>query len=235
MSSITEGLFSQLQGAPLQQISQKLGINPGLAGTAIAAALPLLIGTLGRNASQPQGAESLFGALQDHRGQDIDGVVGNVLGGGGQGSQILGHMFGQRQELAAQGLGSATGLAPDKAHVLLRWLAPIAMAYVAKRLYDRRQGHSAGAGGPGSIVAADTQAAQNQASLPTPGELGDVLGKETTQIQQQGGLGGGLLGAVLDRNHDGKVDFSDLAGMAGNLGGLGNVLGGALGGASRNV
>ena len=230
MSSITEGLLSQLQGNPMQQISQKLGINAGMAGTAIAAALPLLIGTLGRNASQPQGADALFGALQDHRGQDVGNVLGSVLGGGGQGSEILGHMFGPRQEIAAQGLGAATGLAPDKAHMLLRWLAPIAMAYVAKRLFDARQGHSAGAGGHGSIVAADKQAAP-----PTADDVGTTLGREATQIQQQGGLGGGLLGAVLDRNHDGKVDFSDLAGMAGNLGGLGNVLGGASGGVNRGA
>ena len=196
----------------------------------IAAALPLLIGTLGRNASQPGGANALFGALQDHRGQDVGNVLGSVLGGGGQGSEILGHMFGPRQDVAAQGLGAATGLAPDKAHMLLRWLAPIAMAYVAKRLFDARQGHSAGAGGHGSIVAADKQAAP-----PTADDVGITLGREATQIQQQGGLGGGLLGAVLDRNHDGKVDFSDLAGMAGNLGGLGNVLGSALGGANRTT
>ena len=230
MSSITEGLLSQLQGNPMQQISQKLGIDAGMAGTAIAAALPLLIGTLGRNASQPQGADALFGALQDHRGQDVGSLLGSVLGGGGQGSEILGHMFGPRQDVAAQGLGAATGLAPDKAHMLLRWLAPIAMAYVAKRLFDARQGHSAGAGGHGSIVAADKQAAP-----PTADDVGTTLGREATQIQQQGGLGGGLLGAVLDRNHDGKVDFSDLAGMAGNLGGLGNVLGGAPSGANRGT
>ena len=111
MSSITAGLLSQLQGNPLQQISQKLGIDAGTAGTAIAAALPLLIGTLGHNASQPQGASALFGALQDHRGQDLGNVLDNVLGGGGQGSEILGHMFGPRQDVAAQGLGAAMGRA----------------------------------------------------------------------------------------------------------------------------
>jgi hypothetical protein len=43
-----------------------------------------------------------------------------------------------------------------------------------------------------------------------------VLGQEERQITQQGGLAGGLLGAVLDRNHDGKVDFSDLIGLGGS-------------------
>ena len=204
MSSITDGLLAQLQGQPLSQISQHLGMSQSQTAGAVAAAIPLLLGALGRNASQPQGAQSLFGALQkDHAGQDIGSVLGSVLGGGGQGNQILGHVFGPRQEVAAQGLGAATGLAPDRAHMLLRWLAPIAMAYVAKRMFDRRSANAnAGAG---------TQA---PAPAPTPGELGEVLGKEERSITQQAGVGGGLLGAVLDRNRDGKVDFSDLIGMA---------------------
>lgn len=204
MSSITDGLLAQLQGQPLSQISQHLGLSQSQTAGAVAAATALLLGALGRNASQPQGARSLFGALQkDHAGQDIGSVLGSVLGGGGQGNQILGHVFGPRQEVAAQGLGAATGLAPDRAHMLLRWLAPIAMAYVAKRMFDRRSANAnAGAG---------TQAS---APAPTPGELGEVLGKEERSITQQGGIGGGLLGAVLDRNRDGKVDFSDLIGMA---------------------
>ena len=77
------------------------------------------------------------------------------------------------------------------------------MAYVAKRMFDRR-------------TAIANAGAATQASTPaaTPGELGEVLGKEERSITQQGGVGGGLLGAVLDRNRDGKVDFSDLIGMA---------------------
>lgn len=204
MSSITDGLLSQLQGQPLNQISQQLGLSQPQVAGAVAAAIPLLLGALGRNASQPQGAESLFGALQkDHAGQDIGSLLGSVLGGGGQGSQILGHVFGPRQEVAAQGLGAATGLAPDRAHMLLRWLAPIAMAYIAKRMFDRRTANANGGA-----------ATQASAPAPTPGELGEVLGKEERSITQQGGVGGGLLGAVLDRNQDGKVDFSDLIGLA---------------------
>jgi hypothetical protein len=209
MSSITDGLFGQLQGQPLDQISQHLGISPALAKGAVAAALPLLIGALSRNSSRPGGAESLFGALQrDHRGQDVTSVLGSALGGGGQGGQILGHIFGPRQEVAAQGLGTATGLAPDRASMLLRLLAPVAMAYIAKRMYDSRTAKAAGA--------ATAPAATPTAVEPTPQVLGEVLGQEERSITQQGGLAGGLLGAVLDRNHDGKVDFSDLIGLGGS-------------------
>jgi len=195
MTSITQGLLGQLQGNSLSQIGQKLGITPEQAAAAVAAALPLLIGAMGRNARQPQSAQSLFGALQrDHLGQDPQSVLGSALGGGGQGSEILGHIFGPRQEMAAQGLGTAAGVGSDRAHELLRMLAPVVMAYVAKRMSEGRQQSMANTSGP----------------APTPESLGDELGREEEQITQQGGIAGGLLGAVLDRNHDGRVDFSDL-------------------------
>ena len=210
MNSITEGLLGQLQGHPLEQMGQHLGLSSAQTASAVAAALPLLIGALGRNSSQPQGAQSLFGALQrDHTGQDIGNVLGSVLGGGGQGGQILGHIFGPRQQVAAQGLGTATGLGPDRANALLLLLAPLAMAYIAKRMYDHRTATAA------TATATAANGAAPAAAEPTPQSLGRQLGEEEQRITQQGGLGGGLLGAVLDRNHDGKVDFSDLMGLGG--------------------
>jgi len=197
-ASLTDDLLTQLQGPQLAQIGQQLGLSESQASGAVASALPLLLGALGRNASQPQGAEALFGALQkDHAGLDIGSVLGSVLGGGGQGGQILGHIFGNREQDAAQGLGAATGLGSSQANTLLKILAPIVLAYLAKRMFAKE--------GTG---------ATSQAS---PQVLGKVLGQEEQQIKQQGGLGGGLLGAVLDRDHDGDVDFSDLLGLGGSV------------------
>ena len=69
--SLTDELLAKLQGAPLQQVSQQLGISDTQASGAISAALPVLMGALGNNASQPQGAQALLGALQNnHRGLD---------------------------------------------------------------------------------------------------------------------------------------------------------------------
>jgi hypothetical protein len=192
-SSLTDDLLGQLQGPQLAQIGQQLGLSQPQTSDAVSAALPLLIGALGRNASQPQGAEALFGALQrDHNGLDLGSVLGSVLGGGGQGAEILGHIFGNRQNNAAQGLGAATGLGGAQANSLLKILAPIVLAYLARRMFS-------------------------QGSADTPQALGQVLGQEQQQIRQQGGLGGGLLGAVLDRDGDGDADFSDLIGLAGSV------------------
>lgn len=194
--SIGFDLLQQLQGQPAQQIGQQLGLSQSQATGAVSAALPLLLGALGRNASQPQGAQALFGALQrDHAGLDIGSVLGSVLGGGqnvagSDGNGILGHVFGDRQPRAEQALGQATGLGNDNAGQLMKMLAPVVMAFVAKRL--------------------------SASSVPTsPEGLGELLGQEQHHVEQQGA--GGLLGAVLDRDNDGDTDFSDLAGLAGTL------------------
>ena len=198
-NSLTEELFQQLQGAPLQQLSQQLGTGQMQTSNAIGAALPLLLGALGKNAAQPSGAEALLGALQnDHAGAtglDIGSVLGMVLGGTQtrqtNGAGILGHIFGGSQQRAAAGLGQATGLGNDKAAMLLQVLAPIVMAYLAKRFIG-----------------------QDQAS---PAAVSQMLGQERETVQQQGGLGGGLLGAVLDQDGDGQLGLGDLLKIGGGM------------------
>jgi hypothetical protein len=203
MTTLTNDLLSQLQGAPLQQVAQQLGVDQSQASNAVSAALPLLMGALGRNASQPQGAEALFGALQnDHAGLDLGGVLGSVLGGGGQGGEILGHIFGGSQDRAQAGLGQATGLGSGQASQLLKILAPIVMAYLAKRMFQQPQGEqSASAAMPAN---------------PNPDVLSGILGQEHQAIQQQGGAGG-LLGAVLDQDGDGQLGLGDLLKIGGGL------------------
>ncbi len=191
MSALTDDIFSELSGAPLQRISGQLGAGQAQTASAVAAALPMILGALGRNASQPQGAEALLGALgRDHAGS---GGIGDVLGavlGGQQTRQTdglgqLGHIFGGQLPRAQAGLGQATGLGGDKAQALLRILAPIVMTYLARRV-----------GGGGARA--------------EPRALGEMLGREATEARQEGGLGGGLLGAVLDQDGDGQVDLGDL-------------------------
>jgi hypothetical protein len=200
-TSLSQDLAAQLQGGPAQQVAQQLGVDPAQASTAIATALPLLLGALGRNASQPEGAQALFGALQnDHAGGDLGSVLGAVLGGGQtrqtNGDGILGHIFGGQQQRAQAGVAQATGLQSGQASQLLKILAPIVMAYLAKRMFSQ-----SGAG----------------AQQASPEVLGQVLGQEHAQIRQQGGAGGGLLGAMLDQDGDGQLGIGDLMKLGGGL------------------
>ena len=206
-TSLTDEVFAQLQGAPLRNLGQQLGIGPTQLAGAVSAALPLLIGALGRNAAQPQGASELFGALQrDHRDLDLDQVAAQAPDANADSSQMLGHIFGQRQPRAEQSLGQATGLGPGKAQMLMRWLAPIVLAYLAKRMFEQRQG-----GAP-----VEQAGAGDAATGSGPQVLGDILGEEKRRIGQQGGLGG-VLSGVLDRDRDGDVDISDLIGLGGSV------------------
>ena len=207
-ASLTDDLLNQLQGQPLAQISSQLGLSETQTQGAVSQALPLLLGALGHNASQPHGAQELYGALQDHTGQDVSSALGSALTGRGQGNQILEHVFGSHQPRAAEAVGQTTGIGQDKAHMLLRWLAPVAMAYLAKRMFDQRQA-GANAGTAGS-----TPATTNDTSASSPKQLGDVLAADTEHAQQ-----GGLLGAVLGH---GGLDGLLKAGSS-ILGGLGNT------------
>lgn len=225
MSQLVDDLMAQLQGAPAQQMAAQLGANPQQMQQALGAALPMLLGALGRNAQQPGGAEALLGALQrDHGGAQaaasanplgsllggllgggggagaqaggLGGLLGSVLGGGAPASRqmdaggILGHILGGAQPRAEAGLGQASGLSSNQSAQLLKILAPIVMAFLA----NRARAGNLDAGG-----------------------LGNMLGRERTQVQQEGGLAGGLLGAVLDQNGDGKLDMSDLLKIGGSL------------------
>ena len=192
---MTDELFSQSKRA-VQQVSRSWH-RPTRRRGAISAALPLLMAP-GQERSPPQGARRLFGALQrDHAGLDLGSVLGAVLGGSGNvptqndGGAILGHIFGGSQPRAESSLGQATGLGGDKAGMLMKILAPIVLSFLAQRLLG--QGNA------------------------SPSGLTQVLGQERQAVQQQGGLGGGLLGAVLDQDGDGQLGLGDILKIGGGL------------------
>ncbi|MEP6484044.1 MAG: DUF937 domain-containing protein [Rudaea sp.] len=196
MSGLVDSILSHLGDAQVGAIAGQLGTDPAQARNAIEHAIPLIVGHMAQNASTPQGADALNTALGDHAGSSISDVLNGVLSNpGGQqsiGGAILGHIFGNSQNAANQGLGQATGLGQQNSGQLMAILAPIVMAALA----NRTQGSNAG-----------------------PGGLGGVLAQETQQIQQRGGVIGGLLNAVLNHGGGGNLDLSNvLGGVLGSFG-----------------
>lgn len=201
MSDLTNQVMGHLDDQRIQAIASQLGVDPAEAESAIQQAMPLLIGGLARNAQTDQGAGALHSALGDHAGNDIGSILGSVLGGGGGGAglgngmAILGHIFGARQNQAAQGLGQQTGLGSQNAGQLLAILAPVVMSVLGNM--SQRQGMSASG-------------------------LGSVLGQEAQRIGTGGA--GGLLGSVFDQDGDGKFGLGDVLKMGeGLLGSRGRV------------
>ncbi|MDO4725315.1 MAG: DUF937 domain-containing protein [Comamonadaceae bacterium] len=227
-TSITDELLAQLRGTPLAQLAQQLGVSEQQAQSAVETAVPFLLGALGQNAAQPEGAQALFGALErDHATApqaaagmpDLSGLLGAVLGGaggagmagalggllGGAGGAaaapapsgrfnaegILGHILGGKKAQAESGLSQATGLDSAMVHKLLLMLAPLVMGYLGRQIAS------------GRASSADA--------------LGSLLGRERSQVRQRGGAAGGLLGAVLDQNGDGKLDMGDVLKLGAQL------------------
>ncbi|MBC8088620.1 MAG: DUF937 domain-containing protein [Phycisphaerae bacterium] len=188
--SLLDQLMQSLGPGVLQQISQKLNTDPQTAGSAVNAALPVLLSALAGNAASSGGASALNNALAQHDGSALDDVEGAVdQGQNGLGDRILSHVLGKRQPAVATGIGNATGLDAGKAASLLAMLAPLVMAALGK--------------------------AQRNGGLDAGG-LASMLGQERQEINTK--VGGGLTGlmGMLDQNNDGSVT-DDVMGMAGKL------------------
>ena len=176
----------------IKQIGAQLGTDPGTTQTAIAAALPLLVGALARNAQNPQQAGALSNALaKDHDGSILNDITTH-LGQPRQtdGENILGHVLGASRGSVATGLGHVAGLDAGKASLLLSMLAPLVMGALGK--------------------------AQRERGL-DPGGLAGMLGNERQRAADAAPGVMGMLGKFLDRDGDGSV-LDDIGGMLGKLG-----------------
>lgn len=196
--SIVDLITSQLGPQGVQALGNRFGLDPATTERTIAAAVPLLTGGLAQNAAQPQGAAALHQAVtRDHDGSILDNLGGFLSQGNtGVGGAILGHIFGNRQDRAADGLAKTTGIDAGTAAQILMMLAPLILGALGK--------------------------VRRQQDLDTGG-LTDVLNRSNTQAQAQAPTGlGSILGGLLDQNKDGSV-MDDLARMGG--GALGDLFG----------
>jgi len=187
--SLLDLLQQRLSGQAVDQISRKLGADPGTTGNAIDAALPLLLTALARNAGDGTKAQSLSHAVsQDHDGSVLDDVPGFVeRAESGPGAGILRHVLGGRQQSVQTGLSQATGLDPAKSGQLLTMLAPLVMGAIGR---TQRQ-NQLDANGVSTLLAGEHERLKETA----PGVMG-------------------ALGRFLDRDNDGSV-MDDVGGMLG--------------------
>lgn len=192
MSQLLDTLARELDRPDaLAPIATRLGVSEAQAREAIRSALPVLVGGIANNAQDGAGASSLLAALdRDHDGSILDDV-GDFLASGrdGNGTGILGHVFGDRQPQVQEGLGQATGIGGQGMGQLLGMLAPLVMGALGR--------------------------ATQQGGLDAGG-LRDTLAREGASLTERApGLVQGLL-RTLDRNQDGSA-LDDIAGMLGGL------------------
>ncbi|MEO1030497.1 MAG: DUF937 domain-containing protein [Bacteroidota bacterium] len=214
MDGILDLLNSDLGKTIISGVSGSTGTDQNKTGSVLTMALPVLMKAMERNASTPEGAQGLMGALSSkHDGSILDNLSG-LFGGGvdeavtTDGDKILGHVLGNRRQGVEQVIGQKSGLDSGSVANILKIAAPILMGMLGK------------------------QSRQNNVSSQNDltGLLGGLLGgasqsgpvtREQTFLEQ-----------VLDSDGDGSV-IDDVAGMvlggSKKKGGLGGLLGGLFG------
>jgi hypothetical protein len=215
--ALIDMIQQQLDDKTVAQLSEQLGADPNTTRQAVPAALNALLGGLHQNVQQPGGAQQLENALANHDGGILDslgglgGLLGGLGGGNTDGGGILGHIFGNHQPAVASQVGQRTGLNAGQAARLLMLLAPFVLSYLNRARQQRQQQAPAGNLGAGSVPA--TSGAAGSGPF---GGITDILNGERAQIEQAHPEHSGILGDLLDRNHDGSI-MDDIAGMAGGL------------------
>ncbi|WCO03288.1 DUF937 domain-containing protein [Psychroserpens ponticola] len=211
MSGILDLLSSDLGKTIISGVSGSTGTDQNKTSSVLTMALPVLMKAMERNASTPEGAQGLMGALSGkHDGSILDNL-GGLFGGGvddnvkNDGAKILNHVLGQKQTGVEQVIGQKSGLDASSVGNILKVAAPILMGVLGK------------------------QSRQSNVSNPSQltGLLGGLLGGNETQNEQS------FLEKILDADGDGSV-IDDVAGMvlgsSKSQGGLGGLLGGLFGG-----
>ena len=227
--SLSQQLFSQLQGEPMQKIAQQLGTSTEQASSAVSQALPLMMGALGNQAQQggqgAAGITSMLGALGGGRGGSQAGGLGDILGGllGGSGNAAGGGLAGALGGLVGSVLGGGQSAASSTSSGNAGDLLATVFG---------NQGSARAAEGLGQSTGLGTQGAGNLLGMLLPivmsflsqrflqggngtQQLDQALANERQQLDNQGA--GGALGSLLDQNGDGKLDMNDLVKLGSSL------------------
>jgi hypothetical protein len=189
--NINELLNSAAGQQIVANISQRFGLDQNQAVNAVQSAIPMILGGLGRNAQDENGAAALNSALSQHDPATLDniqGFFGNSEAAQLDGSKILGHIFGEKVSNVENGVAQSSGISLAKIGPIVAMLAPLVMSYLNKQKQNN--------------------------NVNQPGGLGDLIGGLAGGNSANGGGLIGMVSGFLDKNKDGSI-MDDLLGMFG--------------------
>ncbi len=210
MAGILDLLGGDLGKAVISGVAGSTGQDAGKTSSVLAMALPVLMKAMQRNASTPEGAEGLMGALKKHDGGILDNL-GGLFGGGvddnviQDGGKILGHVLGNKQQGVEQVIGQRAGMDTGSVANILKVATPILMGVLGKQTRQSNVSNSGDLGGmlDGLLGGNSAKEEQNflEKILDADGDgsiiddvAGMVLGGGGSQQKSGGGLLGGIFG-----------------------------------------
>lgn len=219
MSGILDLLKSDLGKKIINGVSSSTETDENKTGSVLSMALPVLMKAMERNASTPEGAEGLMGALNNkHDGSILDNL-GDFFNNGvsedatTDGGKILEHVLGSKQEGVEQVIGQKSGLDTSSVGNILKTAAPILMGLLGKQARNNNVSSQndlngmlgnllGGASSNGPVTSEQTFLEQVLDSDGDGSVIDDVagllLGNNSDSDQKEGGLGG-LLGGLFGK------------------------------------
>lgn len=167
-----------------RQLGEKVDANPQQVEQIAAVGIPTLLEAMDRNAHTPGGAESLAKALDEHKNDDVQNVVGFFDKVDRQdGSKVLDHILGGKKDNVASTLSKKTGMDTQKVLGLLALLAPLVLSSMAKK--------------------------KQQEGIDDARKIPDMTSEVTRNMKTENKAGGlmGMVTSLLDQDGDG--DFMD--------------------------
>lgn len=129
-------IFDSLGDMAAGKIADSVGVDRSTVDKVIDAGVPVIVGRLGKNVQDPEGASSLDAALsKDHSGSLLDNL-GSLFGQGDQdedGDKILGHVFGDSKTAVEGKIAKKTGVDLTTVAKVLSFIAPIILAQLGKQ------------------------------------------------------------------------------------------------------
>lgn len=117
----------------VNQLTKSVGGNSDQVRKAVELGLPMLMHAMNNNAKTPQGAASLAKALDQHKEDPVDDVLGFLKGVDvNDGKKILGHVFQQKNTSVQKNLATQTGMSGNQVENLLAQLAPVVLGALGK-------------------------------------------------------------------------------------------------------
>jgi len=112
----------------LEQLGKSVGADSKQTQQLAQVALPALMGALQKNAASPEGAKSLDKALEDHKDDKVDDILGFLQNVDTKdGAKMLQHIFGGNKDAVQSDLAQKAGLQSNQASDLLTQLAPLVL------------------------------------------------------------------------------------------------------------
>ncbi|MDE1207993.1 DUF937 domain-containing protein [Tenacibaculum larymnensis] len=215
MTGILDLLNSDTGKAIISGVAGSTGQDTNKTSSVLTMALPVLMKAMQRNAATPQGAESLKSALNKHDGGILDNL-GDLFNGGvnsdvlQDGSKILGHVLGNKQQGVEKVIGQKAGMDTSAVADILKTAAPILMGLLGKQSRQENINNSSDLSGllGGLLGGSSAQKEQSflEQILDADGDgsivddvAGMILGNASSSQQKSGGLLGGLLGGVFGK------------------------------------